>query len=432
MANAEQLSILKQGVKVWNGWRVKNIYVYADLNEADLSGVDLSEADLRIAHFRRANLFRAELSRANLSGADLSDADLREANLSATDLTKANLNGANLSHAFGREANLSQANLLAANLREANFSHASFGSANLMVANLDGADLSGATLSKTNLTKAHLSGVSLRRADLSGARLTRANLTTSNLLESKFIEADLTGTDFSEASAGITVFANSDLSKVIGLESLNHRGPSHISIDTFVLSGGKIPEVFLRGCGLSDADIEYAKLSNPDLGREEIKKILYKIHDLRAAQTLQISPLFVCYSHADSKFADTIGNKLAEKGIRFWRNIHSVKTGRTENQIDGAVRQNPKVLLILSEHSIHSDWVELEIKEARKLEKEMGRAVLHPVALDASGKDNRWPKRIIEQLREHNILDFSGWKDASRFEDMFHKLINGLELFKKG
>ena len=74
MANAGQLSILKQGVEVWNGWRAKNIYVYADLNGADLNGMDLGEADLRIAHFRRANLYRANLSGADLSGADLSDA----------------------------------------------------------------------------------------------------------------------------------------------------------------------------------------------------------------------------------------------------------------------------------------------------------------------------------------------------------------------
>jgi len=432
MANAEQLSILRQGVEAWNGWRTKNIYVYADLNGADLNGVDLCEADLRIAHFRRANLFRADLRGADLSGADLSDADLREANLSEADLTRANLNGANLSHAFVREANFSQANLLAANLRNANFSHANMGDANLMVANFGGSDLSGANLSKANLTRAQLSGVRLRRADLSGARLTGAHLIKSNLVEAKFVGADLIGTDLSGASLGITVFANSDLSSVIGLESVDHRGPSHISMDTFILSEGKIPEVFLRGCGLSEADIEYAKLSNPDLGTEGINKMLHKIQELRAAQALQISPLFISYSHANSLFVDKIGSRLAEKGIRYWRDVHETKPGRIEKEIDRAIRQHPKVLLILSQHSMQSDWVEHEVKEARKLEKETGRNVLCPVVLDDSWKSGRWPKPVTEQIMDSSVLDFSAWRDNSRFEDMFHKMIDGLELFKKG
>lgn len=432
MANKEQLSILKQGVEAWNGWRAKNIYVYADFNEADLNGVDLSGADLRIAHLRRANLFRADLSGADLSGADLSDADLREANLREADLTKANLNGASLNGAFVSEANLRQANLLAASLRNANFSYANIRDANLMVANLDGADLSGADLSKTNLTKAHLSGISLRRADLSGARLTRTDLTSSNLVGARFVGSDLIGTNFSGARVGNTVFVNSDLSEAIGLESLDHRGPSHISIDTFVLSEGKIPEAFLRGCGLSDADIEYAKLSNPGLVMEEINRILSKIHDLHAAQALQISPLFISYSHANSQFVDRLGIKLAQKGIRYWRDMHETKAGRMERQIDRAIHQNPRVLLILSEHSIKSDWAEHEVNEAKKLEKEIGRAVLCPVALDDSWKDSRGPKRIMEQIMEQDILDFSAWRQDGKFGDMFRKLIDGLELFHKG
>jgi len=432
MANAEQLSILRRGVEAWNGWRAKNIYVYTDLNEADLDGVDLHNADLRIAHLRRANLFRADLRGANLSGADLSDSNLREANLSEADLTKANLKGARLSGAFGRNVNLSEANLLAANLKNANFRDASLKDANLMVADLERADLSGANLNSTNLTKSDLSGINLRRADLSRARLTRTNLTQSNLLEAKFIKADLTGTNFSQAVVGSTVFVNSELGKVTGLESLDHRGPSHISMDSFVLSAGKIPEIFLRGCGLSDADIEFAKLSNTALGTGEINHILSRLHTLRAEQALQISPLFISYSAANSPFVERIANHLNQKGIRYWRDMHERKTGQVENQIAWAMCQGSKVLLVLSEHSIKSDWIEQEVLEARKLEKDMGRGVLCLVALDDSWKDNHASNRIMEQIMESSVLDSSGWKDKSTFDGTFQKLLDGLELFYKG
>jgi hypothetical protein len=251
-------------------------------------------------------------------------------------------------------------------------------------------------------------------------------------VEVRLIETDLIVANVSEAKVGGTLFVNSDLSRVIGLETLDHRGPSHISIDTFILSQGKIPEIFLRGCGLSDADIEYAKLSNPDLGMEERNKILQNLQDLRAAQVSQIYPLFVSYSHSDSVFVDKLERVFNEKGIRFWRDNHEIKAGHMEKQLDPALRQHPKVLLVLSEHSIQGDWVEQEVNEASKLEKELGRHVLCPVALDARWKNGRLPKSIMEQIVEYNILDFSAWKDNNKFDVLLGQLIDALGLFDRG
>ena len=108
-----------------------------------------------------------------------------------------------------------------------------------------------------------------------------------------------------------------------------------------------------------------------------------------------------------------------------------MKSGRIETQIDRAIRQNPTVLLILSEHSLKSDWVEHEVRTARDLEKELTHDVLCPVALDDSWKNSSWPKRVMEQIMEYNILDFSQWNDDSEFGNTFNKLIDGLELFYK-
>ena len=143
-------------------------------------------------------------------------------------------------------------------------------------------------------------------------------------------------------------------------------------------------------------------------------------------------PLFISYNRADSSFVDKMEDQLNGKGIRFWRDIHDMKAGRMEIQIDRAIRHNQTVLLILSENSIKSDWVEHEVRTARELEKDTERDVLCPVALDDSWKDSPWPKRVMEQVMEYNILDFSEWEDDVEFEGMFRKLIDGLELFYKG
>lgn len=320
------------------------------------------------------------------------------------------------------DIDLSKSDLSHLNLRFADLSSAWLRQTLLGDVNLSGANLSGANLSEAHLIKANLSA-----ADLAGANLSKANFTWADLRG-----ANLIGSKFSEAVVSSTIFGESDLSKAIGLEDIHHDGPSSISIDIFVLSKGKIPDVFLRGCGLSDWEIEETKLYNPDLSNEEIDKILYRIHDLRANQALQISPLFISYSHADSQFVDKIGDSLTKKGVRYWRDIHDMKSGKMEKQIDRAIRQSPTVLLVLSENSLSSDWVEHEVRTARELEKEMGRDVLCPVALDDRWKSSPWPKRIMEQIMEYNILDFSAWEDDSQFEGVFHRLIDGLELFYIG
>jgi hypothetical protein len=269
-------------------------------------------------------------------------------------------------------------------------------------------------------------------ADLIRANLRKANLYTADLRGAILREANLTRVNFSGANFGYTVFGFNDLSKVIGIENVNHHFPSIIGYETFAASKGKISEIFLRGCGLRDWEIESVKLHNPDLGNEEINRILYKMYDLRASQALQISPLFISYSHGDGEFVDKLEGHLNKKGIRFWRDVYDAKAGRFEKQIDRAMRLNPIVLLILSEHSLKSDWVEHEVRTARSLEKEMGRDVLCPVALDDTWKNSPWPKRVMEQVMEYNILNFSAWQDDGKFENTFNKLIDGLELFYKG
>ena len=377
MAIEEQLRILKQGIQAWNQWRKENKAIKVDLSGAvlsdlDLSGIDFRDARLTRVDFRNSNLQRARLSLGNLARAALISASLNQANLKETRLT----------------------------------------SSIIMNTDIRNADLSSAYLHKTILAK----------SDLSGAYLYKAHLSEVHLRESKF-----TNTAFAD-----TAFGACDLSLAIDLEKSNHHGPSTIGMDTLHKSKGRIPERFLRGCGLSDADIEFSKLSNPDFSNEEVNKILYRVYELRASQAVQISPLFISYSHADGQFVDKLETYLNNKGIRFWRDVHDMIAGRIETQIDRAIRQNPTVLLILSEYSMKSDWVEHEVRTARELEKEIGRDTLCPVALDHSWKQSLWPQRVMEQIMEYNILDFSAWRDDNKFENTFNKLIDGLELFYKG
>jgi uncharacterized protein YjbI with pentapeptide repeats len=323
-------------------------------------------------------------------------------------------------------ADLREAYLGGAYLRGANLIRAKLSGANLMEANLIAVDLSGA-----NLYQALLSRAKLSRADLSGANLTEANFTEADLRRANFSGGSVSEADFTDASVGGTTFGNLDLSAVEGLESIQHLGPTTIGVDTLFRSGGRIPKTFLRGCGLSDWEIEAAKLHRPGLSHSEANDILYKIHDLRTHQAIQIGSLFISYSHSDGPFVDRMERHLNEKGIRFWRDVHHATAGRLEKQIDRAIRHNPTVLLILSANSVKSDWVQHEVRLARELEIKTERDVLCPVALDDSWETCRWPKRLREQIEEYHILDFSSWQDETVFRRTFTRLIDGLDLFYK-
>jgi uncharacterized protein YjbI with pentapeptide repeats len=412
MANPEHLEILKQGVEVWNNWRSEH---------ANERGVDLSNADLK-----STDLSGAVFSFCDLNGARLNNALLKNAVFNMASLKGADLSFANLEAAGGFAAILKRATLRGARLDAVKFKGADF-----TEAALEGASFAEAELSQAILYRTKFADVDLINSKLFSTRFWQTDLRRVKLHGAFLYGANLNGSDLTEAMLGFTSLSGCTLGGAKGLETVTHESPSSIGVDTIYKSQGKIPDVFLRGCGLSDLQIEQAKLYQPELSNEEINNILYRIHDLRAHQAIQLSPLFISYSHTDATFVDIMEAHLNEKGVRFWRDVHHSTAGRLERQIDRAIRLNPTVLLILSEHSVQSDWVQHEARLARKLEIETKRDVLCPVALDDSWKDCKWPERLREQIMEYNILDFSKWRDEDEFQRTFSRLLDGLDLFYK-
>ena len=355
---------LREGVEVWNEWRESNPDVAVDLSEADLSREDLS----------KAHLSDADLSRAKLSGANLSQADLSTANLRDADVITADLSDANLSDAMLRGANLKWAYLI---------------DANLSTADLRNADLSYAHLSGANLSGTNQRGVYLYAADFGGAEISGTHL-------------------------GSTVFANTDLSGVKGLELCVHDGPSSLGIDTIFRSKGEIPDVFLRGCGVPEQFITYARSL--------------------VSQGIEFYSCFISYSTRDQEFADRLHADLQNKGVRCWFAPHDIQGGRKiHEQIDEAIRVYDRLLLILSEESMKSSWVETEIAKARKRESKEGRQMLFPVRLvdfetlrDWESFDADTGKDSAREIREYFIPDFSRWKDHDSYKKAFDRLLKDL------
>jgi uncharacterized protein YjbI with pentapeptide repeats len=410
MANLVQLQKLKEGVIIWNAWRQDNRAVISvDLSIANLNGAYLSDANLDTANLSGSDLRNVDLSNAALRGAKLIGANVSAANLSGADL-----NGANLSYAELGNVNLRESSLIDANLSSANLS-----SADLRAANLSGALLHRANLVGANLSNANLMNSDLRWADLNGASLNKTafgntNLRDANLINANLIDANLRNVDLNSASLGRTFFGNTNLSGVKGLEHCKFGGPSFLDYHTLAISG-RLPLPFLRGCGLSDNLIDYL----PSL----------------LGQAIEFYSCFISYSTKDQEFADRLFADLQNKGVRCWFAPQHIQGGKKiHEQIDEAIRVYDRLLLILSDASMESKWVETEIAHARQKELAEKRQVLFPISLVQFSKIREWSsfdadtgKDSAREIREYYIPDFSNWKNHDSYQKVFARLIADLK-----
>jgi len=308
---------------------------------------------------------------------------------------------------------LSFADLSGADLGAADLSGANLGAADFSLANLSGARLSGADLSGTRLSGACLSFADLSFADLSRARLSGADLSGAQLSYARLSGADLSGAQLSRAIVAWPVFGSLDLCMVKGLETIQHHGPSEISTSTLERSNGGIPDIFLRGAGLSNESISYARsfLQHP----------------------IQYYSCFLSYSSTDQEFAERLYADLQHQGTRCWFAHHSLKIGdHFPNHIEEAIRVSDKLLLILSESSVRSEWVEdevraaLEKEERFRKEQHQERTVLFPIQIDSTIKhaSMQWAAKL---RRTRHIGNFTRWKDHDTYLESFQRLMRDLQ-----
>jgi hypothetical protein len=203
---------------------------------------------------------------------------------------------------------------------------------------------------------------------------------------------------------------------VEGLESIQHLGPSTVGVDTLVRSRGKIPEAFLRGCGVPESLIAY-------------------LPSLRSMDPLQFYSCFISYSTKDQDSAERLHSRMRDKGLRVWFSPEDVQGGKKlHEQIDQAIRVHDKLLLVLSPESMASEWVETEIRTAFEAEIKEGRRKLFPIRIVDFEAIRGWKcfdadtgKDLAVRIREYFIPDFTEWRDHDAFEAAFARLIRDLK-----
>ena len=313
---------------------------------------------------------------------------------------------------FGAPADLTEAHFDGLDLPEVLFVAADLRYATFKETNLRGARLGGANLSFANLTGANLEGASLESANLTGTTLSGANLREAELDFAHFVECFFVGTDFSRSKFLLTVIADSNLARAHGLESVRHEASSSISIDTIYRSGGNIPEIFLRGAGVPEDFITYMRSL--------------------VGKPIEFYSCFISYSSKDEEFAERLHADLQSKGVRCWFAPEDLKIGdKFRSRIEESIRLYDKVMVVLSEHSIQSSWVEEEVETALEKERQhSGTTVLFPIRLDDAVMETKqaWAASL---RRTRHIGEFNNWKSHDRYKKAFDRLLRDLQAENK-
>jgi uncharacterized protein YjbI with pentapeptide repeats len=318
----------------------------------------------------------------DLAGADLAEAELAQAHLFRADLSR---------------AELSLANLAGASLQNANLHMARLSSARLALANLEGASCKGA-----NLARARLYDASLYRTDLSGA-----DCRNTDFRRTRLVRGCAHAARFDSAVFGWTIIASVDLSGALGLETVSHTGPTFVDLHTIHFSEGRIPDAFLRGAGTPEHFITYLRTT--------------------VERPTDFCSCFISYSDKDCDFAQRLHKDLQARGVRCWLSISDLQPGDKQlDEIYTQIDQRDRVIVIVSENSIASGWVEDEVSRAFAVERTRAPGVVLPIRIDDAVMTTKkaWAVKLRDQV---NIGDFREWKSPGPYTAELERLIAKLQ-----
>ncbi len=335
------------------------------------------------------------LSRTNyidFSGIDFSNRDFSNYNLSYLVFKKTNFNFSNLSC-----TNISNSIIIESNFVSCNFRHSA---------------LNGSRIESCNLNSSDLSDCNLDCSYLIYSTFNCAILCNSSFLRSVFLENSINDAFLGNSRFGNTSLMRLDMSVTNGLDEIQFTGQCNIDFHT--LQKSKFSKTFLFKSGLPQNYINY-------------------LPDFIEPEGIRLFPCFLSHSSKDKVFARKLYDALSAKGVLVWFDEKSLKPGdHLETSISKGISMYDKAILICSENSLNSWWVNRELD--RVLDKEHfyykssieKKHILIPVKIDQY--IHTWENSRKSDIEKYVIGDFINWNETGQFNKAVDLLIEALNV----
>lgn len=377
------------------------------IEEADFSGCDFSGTcfvdcvfarvvfdDSRFTHarFERCNVAQCRFHRADLAHAVLGPAWFR-----GSDFYLASLRHANFDGCAAEDTYLGQADLSEADLGGGRFGGAWFLFTRLHNATLVGADLEGASVRGINLVG--------RDTLAKNAALLRKTMGESRRIREMLANLTPTVRDIAMSHAraalpaGVEPAALEDIPAFLQLLEKQFE-----PLRRFLLASGCEPDEVAR---MTDA---------ADQTRSDYPRV------------------FLSYSSADEAFAAQLHASLTAFGVDAWFAPENMRGGRKiHEQLEAAIAERDKIILVLSADSLKSRWVASEVQWAAAREIESGEQILFPIRIVAFEAVRQWTlfdadlgQDVAKYVRQYFVPDFTAWQDGEALARQTERFLRDL------
>jgi uncharacterized protein YjbI with pentapeptide repeats len=384
--------------RVVTGARVgQTEFTACDFGDTQFVDCVFYNAGFEDSRFVRTRFDRCNVQKCRFHRADLSHAVLGPAAFVRSDFYLATLRHTNFHHCDASDAYFGQADLREASLWGGRFRRAWFLFTFLDGCTLVGADFEGAIVRNFNF---------IRSATL----VMNAALLQQTLGERKRIEAAL------------------DRATPASLALAEALMRAHLPAGEAPMQIGRLAEHFV----LLEQQFEHLRrfLLASGCKPDEVAAMTSAANQKRD----DYPRVFISYSSADETFTAQFYEALTTFGVDAWFAPENMRGGRKiHEQLEAAIAERDKIILVLSDNSMKSPWVVSEVQWAADREIKSGQQILFPIRIVPFDMVRRWTlfdsdlgQDVAKYVRQYFVPDFTSWRDREALARQTERFLGDL------
>ena len=390
-----------------------------------------------------------DFSNRQIADVRLVDTDFAKCDFAATRFTNCVLGGVTFNDGTFDGARFERCNVSGSRFQRASLRHAVFNPSVFRGADFFQASLSGADFLNCDASGAYFGLADLRDASLYGGAFVESwflmtNLKGSTLVGANFENARVLAFNLIDAETltknGLLLRQTLGQRKHLN-DALARATPVTMSLAT-VIARGYLDE----GQEPMPIDQLPAFIERLDKQFEHLRRFLLasgcnpqevaRMGQAADKQHADYPRVFISYSSADEELATHLYASLTAFGVDAWFAPEKMQGGRKINeQIEEAIAERDKLILVLSEASMNSRWVASELQWAAAREISSGQQILFPIRIVPFEAVRQWTlfdadvgQDVAKYVRQYFVPDFSAWRDGEALARLTERFLRDLRL----